>query len=77
PVAGALATSGNALGHYLHFSRTADGTLTDISAPGGVRVHLNYDNPLDRLTYVKRIVGNEAVETLVQYRYTNGASWAK
>ena len=23
----------NALGHYLHFSRTADGTLTDISAP--------------------------------------------
>ncbi|MEX6664250.1 RHS repeat-associated core domain-containing protein [Pseudomonas sp. W2-17] len=58
----------NALGHYLHFSRTADGTLTDISAPGGVRVHLHYDDTLGRLTDVKRIVGNEAVETLVQYR---------
>lgn len=61
----------NALGHYLHFSRTADGTLTDISAPGGVRVHLHYDNPLGRLTDVKRVVGNEAVETLVQYRYSD------
>ncbi len=59
----------NALGHYLHFTRTADGTLTDISAPGGVRVHLHYDNPLGRLTDVKRVVDNEAVETLVQYRY--------
>ena len=24
----------NALGHYLHFTRMADGTLTDINAPG-------------------------------------------
>ncbi len=43
--------------------------LTDISATGGVRVHLHYDNPLDRLTDVKRVVDNQAVETLVQYRY--------
>jgi RHS repeat-associated protein len=59
----------NALGHYLHFTRTAEGTLTDISAPGGVRIHLHYDNPLGRLTDVKRVVDNQAVETLVQYRY--------
>ncbi|VVO63721.1 putative deoxyribonuclease RhsA [Pseudomonas fluorescens] len=59
----------NALGHYLHFSYSADNTLTDISAPGGVRVHLHYDNPLGRLTDVKRVVDNLAVETLVQYRY--------
>ncbi len=26
----------NALGHYLHFTRTVEGTLTDISAPGGI-----------------------------------------
>ncbi|MFP3371879.1 MULTISPECIES: hypothetical protein [unclassified Pseudomonas] len=30
----------NALGHFLHFTRTPDGTLTDISATGGTRVHL-------------------------------------
>jgi RHS repeat-associated protein len=59
----------NALGHYLHFTRTAEGRLTDISATGGVRVHLHYDNPLGRLTDVKRVVDNQAVETLVQYRY--------
>ncbi len=59
----------NALGHFLHFTRTVDGTLTDISATGGVRVHLHYDNPLGRLTDVKRVVDNQAVETLVQYRY--------
>ena len=59
----------NALGHYLHFTHAADGTLTDISAPGGVRVHLHYDNPLGRLTEVKRVVDNQAVETLVRYRY--------
>nr|WP_256658686.1 RHS repeat-associated core domain-containing protein [Pseudomonas sp. LP_7_YM] len=59
----------NALGHYLHFTRTPEGTLTDISAPGGVRVHLHYDHPLGRLTDVKRVVDNLAVETLVQYRY--------
>jgi RHS repeat-associated protein len=59
----------NALGHYLHFTRTVEGTLTDISAPGGVRIHLHYDNPLGRLSDVKRIVDNLAVETLVQYRY--------
>jgi uncharacterized protein RhaS with RHS repeats len=35
----------NALGHFLHFTYTVDGTLTDISATGGVRVHLEYDNP--------------------------------
>ncbi|POA17589.1 type IV secretion protein Rhs, partial [Pseudomonas sp. FW300-N1A1] len=59
----------NALGHFLHFTRTAEGTLTDISATGGVRVHLHYDNPLGRLTDVKRVVDHQAVETLVQYRY--------
>jgi YD repeat-containing protein len=59
----------NALGHFLHFTHTVEGTLTDISATGGVRVHLHYDNPLGRLTDVKRIVDNQAVETLVQYRY--------
>jgi RHS repeat-associated protein len=59
----------NALGHYLHFTRTTEGRLTDISATGGVRVHLHYDNPLGRLTDVKRVVDNQAVETLVQYRY--------
>ena len=25
----------NVLGHFLHFTRTPDGTLTDISATGG------------------------------------------
>lgn len=59
----------NALGHYLHFSHNESGTLTDISATGGMRVHLHYDNPLGRLTSVKRIVDNEAVETLTRYRY--------
>ncbi|SEK57365.1 RHS repeat-associated core domain-containing protein [Pseudomonas agarici] len=59
----------NALGHYLHFTRTVEGTLTDISATGGVRVHLHYEHPLGRLTDVRRVVDNEAVETLVQYRY--------
>ncbi|UVL81286.1 RHS domain-containing protein [Pseudomonas putida] len=43
--------------------------LTDISATGGTRVHLHYDNPLGRLTDIKRVVNNEAVETLTQYRY--------
>jgi len=32
-------------------------------------VHLHYDNPLGRLTDIKRVVNNEAVETLTQYRY--------
>ncbi|EJN39927.1 hypothetical protein PMI38_00578, partial [Pseudomonas sp. GM84] len=59
----------NALGHYLHFTRDSDDRLTDISAPGGVRVHLHYDHPLGRLTDVKRIVDKQAVETLVRYRY--------
>ncbi|MNH08172.1 hypothetical protein D3C79_675800 [compost metagenome] len=59
----------NALGHFLHFTRTAEGTLTDISATGGTRVHLHYENPLGRLTDIKRVVNNEAVETLAQYRY--------
>ncbi|WP_313303172.1 DUF6531 domain-containing protein, partial [Pseudomonas sp.] len=59
----------NALGHFLHFTRTSDGTLTDISATGGARVHLHYDNPLGRLTDIKRVVNNQAVETLTQYRY--------
>jgi YD repeat-containing protein len=59
----------NALGHFLHFTRTPDGMLTDISANGGTRVHLHYDNPLGRLTDIKRVVNNEAVETLTQYRY--------
>ena len=59
----------NSLGHFLHFTHTVEGKLTDISATGGVRVHLHYDNPLGRLTDVKRIVDNQAVETLVQYRY--------
>ncbi|WP_054905676.1 DUF6531 domain-containing protein [Pseudomonas sp. NBRC 111144] len=59
----------NALGHYLHFTYSADGRLTDITAPGAVRVHLHYDNPLGRLTDVKRVVGDSAVETLVRYRY--------
>ncbi|WP_313713603.1 RHS repeat-associated core domain-containing protein [Pseudomonas sp.] len=59
----------NAHGHYLHFSRDAAGLLTDISAPGGIRVHLHYDHPLGRLTEVRRIVDQASVETLVQYRY--------
>ncbi|UBM24394.1 DUF6531 domain-containing protein [Pseudomonas sp. p1(2021b)] len=59
----------NALGHFLHFTRTAEGRLTDISATGGTRVHLHYDHPLGRLTDIKRVVNNEAVETLTQYRY--------
>ncbi|ERL00024.1 hypothetical protein PshuTeo2_47100 [Pseudomonas hunanensis] len=46
-----------------------DGTLTDISATGGTRVHLHCDNPLGRLTNLKHVVNNEAVETLTQYRY--------
>ncbi|MFJ4068953.1 hypothetical protein ACIPW4_27275, partial [Pseudomonas sp. NPDC089996] len=46
-----------------------DGPLTDISATGGTRVYLHYDNPLGRLTDIKRIVDNQAVETLTQYRY--------
>lgn len=33
----------NAMGHFLHFTRTAQGQLTDISATGGVRVHLHYE----------------------------------
>jgi D-mannonate dehydratase len=48
----------------VHFTRT----LTEVSAPGGVRIHLHYDDPLERLSDVKRIVDNLAVETLVQYR---------
>jgi YD repeat-containing protein len=32
-------------------------------------VHLHYDNPLGRLTDIKRVVNNQAVETLTQYRY--------
>ena len=32
-------------------------------------MHLHYDNPLGRLTGIKRVVNNEAVETLTQYRY--------
>ncbi|WDY60294.1 RHS repeat-associated core domain-containing protein [Pseudomonas sp. PSKL.D1] len=59
----------NALGHFLHFTRTAKGTLTDISATGGTRVHLHYDHPLGRLTEIKRVVDDQAVETLTQYRY--------
>ncbi|QCY13047.1 RHS repeat-associated core domain-containing protein [Pseudomonas sp. MPC6] len=59
----------NALGHYLHFTRTVDGTLTDITATGEQRVHLHYEPALGRLSEVKRIVANVAVETLVQYRY--------
>ncbi|WP_163019894.1 DUF6531 domain-containing protein, partial [Pseudomonas viridiflava] len=59
----------NAMGHFLHFTRTAQGTLTDISATGGVRVHLHYEEDSPRLSAVKRIVDNKAVETLVQYRY--------
>ncbi|MBA1245047.1 RHS repeat-associated core domain-containing protein [Pseudomonas japonica] len=59
----------NAQGHYLHFTRHADGRLTDLTATGGQRVHLHYDHPLGRLTEVRRIDGDRAVETLVQYRY--------
>ncbi|MBA1188051.1 type IV secretion protein Rhs [Pseudomonas entomophila] len=59
----------NVFGHYLHFMRSADGRLTDIVAPGPHRVHLHYDHPLGRLTDVKRVVDNVAVETLVRYRY--------
>ncbi|MEE5123478.1 RHS repeat domain-containing protein, partial [Pseudomonas alliivorans] len=59
----------NGLGHFLHFTRTDDGTLTDISATGGVRVHLHYEEGSTRLNAVKRIVDNQAVETLVQYHY--------
>jgi len=37
--------------------------------PTDVGVHLHYDSPLGRLSDVKRVVDNHAVETLVQYRY--------
>lgn len=60
---------GNAYGHFLHFTSTADGQLTDISATGGVRVHLHYDHPMRRLTSVKCIAGDTAVETLIAYSY--------
>ncbi len=59
----------NALGHFLHFTRDKTGRLTGISATGGIRVHLHYDHPLGRLTDIKRVVNNQAVETLTQYRY--------
>ena len=59
----------NVHGHYLHFTRDTQGTLTDISATGGIRVHLHYDHPLGRLTDIRRVVNNEAVETLARYRY--------
>ncbi len=59
----------NALGHFLHFAYADSGQLTDICATGGTRVHLHYDHQLGRLTEVRRIVDNLAVETLVQYRY--------
>ncbi|WP_275629645.1 RHS repeat-associated core domain-containing protein [Pseudomonas sp. 273] len=59
----------NALGHYLHFNRGADGRLLDITASGGLRLHLHYDHPLQRLTEVVRVVGDQAVESLVRYRY--------
>ena len=59
----------NALGHYLHFTHSADGRLTDITAPGSVRVHLHYDDALGRLSDVTRVVGDRAAETLVRYRY--------
>ncbi|KYC18277.1 hypothetical protein WM94_19585 [Pseudomonas sp. ABFPK] len=49
----------NVLGHFLHFTRTPDGTLTDISATGGTRVHLHYDHPLGRLTDIKRVVNDQ------------------
>ena len=40
-----------------------------LSATGGLRAHLHYDNPQGRLTDIKRLVNNEAVETLAQYLY--------
>ncbi|MDF5776478.1 RHS repeat-associated core domain-containing protein [Pseudomonas syringae] len=67
----------NALGHFLHFTRTEQGTLTDISATGGIRVHLHYDEVTTRLTSVKRIVDHEAVETLVQYHYDSNGQLAE
>ncbi|KPX24151.1 hypothetical protein ALO70_05684, partial [Pseudomonas amygdali pv. eriobotryae] len=63
----------NALGHFLHFVRSEDGVLTDICATGGQRVHLHYDEVTSRLSTVKRIVDDKAVETLVRYGYdSNG-----
>ena len=50
-------------------SRARSIPRSDISSPGGVRIHLHYDNPLGRVSDVKRIVDTLAVETLVQYRY--------
>ncbi|MBI6788695.1 PAAR/RHS domain-containing protein, partial [Pseudomonas syringae] len=61
----------NALGHFLHFVRSEDGVLTDICSTGGHRVHLHYDEVTNRLSTVKRIVGDQAVETLVRYGYDN------
>ncbi|ANI36237.1 type IV secretion protein Rhs [Pseudomonas sp. JY-Q] len=43
---------------------TSDGKLTDFSATGCTHVRLNYDNPLGRLTDIKRVTNNKAVETL-------------
>ncbi|KPY03602.1 YD repeat-containing protein, partial [Pseudomonas coronafaciens pv. oryzae] len=59
----------NALGHFLHFVRSEDGVLTDICSTGGQRIHLHYDEVTNRLSTVKRIVGDQAVETLVRYGY--------
>ncbi|RMS33031.1 YD repeat-containing protein, partial [Pseudomonas coronafaciens pv. garcae] len=59
----------NALGHFLHFVRSEDGVLTDICSTGGQRIHLHYDEVTNRLSTVKRIVGDQAVETLVRYDY--------
>jgi YD repeat-containing protein len=67
----------NAYGHFLHFTRSAEGQLTDITAPGGTRVHLHYDHPLGRLTSVKRIVGDTAVETLVVYQYDDNGQLSR
>ncbi|MFJ4054302.1 RHS repeat-associated core domain-containing protein [Pseudomonas sp. NPDC089743] len=67
----------NALGHYLHFTRNADGCLTDISAPGGIRLHLHYEAPFGRLASVKRIIADAAVETLVRYSYDNKGQLAQ
>ncbi len=47
----------------------SNGTLTKISATGGIHVHLHYDHPLRRLTDIKRVVNNQSVETLTHYRY--------